>query len=96
MKNIIERNTYLALCPGAEFGPSKRWPSEYYSEIAKTYVSQGWNVLCIGSKNDENIGVEIEIQTIFLGKKIYQSYWKTSLLDAIDLLAYTNKVVTND
>jgi len=97
-KNIIEKEIpTLALCPGAEFGPSKRWPSEYYSEIAKTYVSKGWNVLCIGSKNDENIGVEIEnTNNLSHEKKFINLIGKTSLLDAIDLLAYTNKVVTND
>ena len=97
-KNLIEKEIpTLALCPGAEFGPSKRWPSEYYSEIAKTYISQGWNVLCIGSKNDENIGVEIEnTNNLSHEKKFINLIGKTSLLDAIDLLAYTNKVVTND
>ena len=53
------KNT-IAICPGAEFGPSKRWPAEYYAEIAKFYVNKGWNVLCIGSKNDEDIGIEID------------------------------------
>ena len=52
------KNT-MAICPGAEFGPSKRWPAEYYAEIAKFYVNEGWNVLCIGSKNDEDIGMGI-------------------------------------
>ena len=23
----------LAICPGAEFGPAKKWPSNYYAEI---------------------------------------------------------------
>ena len=97
-KNLIEKEIpTLALCPGAEFGPSKRWPSGYYSEIAKTYVSLGWNVFCIGSKNDENIGVEIEnTNNLSREKNFINLIGKTSLLDAIDLLAYTKKVVTND
>ena len=97
-KNLVEKEKpALALCPGAEFGPSKRWPSEYYSEIAKTYISHGWNVLCIGSKNDENIGIEIE-NTNNLSNEInfINLIGKTSLLDAIDILSYAKKVVTND
>tara|TARA_B100000401_G_C52749958_1_gene692689 strand:- start:686 stop:1312 length:627 start_codon:yes stop_codon:yes gene_type:complete len=97
-KNLIEKEKpALALCPGAEFGPSKRWPSEYYSEIAKTYISHGWNVFCIGSKNDVNIGIEIE-NTNNLSNEInfINLIGKTSLLDAIDILSYAKKVVTND
>ena len=97
-KNLVEKEKpALALCPGAEFGPSKRWPSEYYSEIAKTYIFHGWNVLCIGSKNDENIGIEIE-NTNNLSNEInfINLIGKTSLLDAIDILSYAKKVVTND
>ena len=97
-KNLVEKEKpALALCPGAEFGPSKRWPSEYYSEIAKTYISHGWNVFCIGSKNDVNIGIEIE-NTNNLSNEInfINLIGKTSLLDAIDILSYAKKVVTND
>ena len=31
----------LALCPGAEFGPAKRWPEEYYAEIANAKLKEG-------------------------------------------------------
>tara|TARA_B100001765_G_scaffold150127_1_gene96268 strand:- start:2048 stop:3142 length:1095 start_codon:yes stop_codon:yes gene_type:complete len=50
----------ISLCPGAEFGPSKRWPSEYYAEVAKEFLSKGWNVVLLGSLNDVPIGKEIE------------------------------------
>lgn len=32
----------LALCPGAEFGPAKQWPAEYYADIAnEKYCKDG-------------------------------------------------------
>lgn len=37
----------LALCPGAEFGPAKRWPPEHYGELARILHPQGWEVLAI-------------------------------------------------
>ena len=90
------KNT-MAICPGAEFGPSKRWPAEYYAEIAKFYVNKGWNVLCIGSKNDEDIGIEIgSLNNLRSNESFINLIGKTSLQDAIDILAFTEKVVTND
>ena len=90
------KNT-MAICPGAEFGPSKRWPAEYYAEIAKFYVNEGWNVLCIGSKNDEDIGIEIgSLNNLRSNESFINLIGKTSLQDAIDILAFTEKVVTND
>ena len=50
----------ISLCPGAEFGPSKRWPSEYYAEVAKEFLSKGWNIILLGSQNDVPIGKEID------------------------------------
>ena len=90
------KNT-MAICPGAEFGPSKRWPAEYYAEIAKFYVNKGWNVLCIGSKNDVDIGIEIgSFNNLGCNESFINLIGKTSLQDAIDILAFTEKVVTND
>ena len=90
------KNT-MAICPGAEFGPSKRWPAEYYAEIAKFYVNEGWNVLCIGSKNDEDIGMGIgSLNNLRSNESFINLTGKTSLQDAIDILAFTEKVVTND
>ena len=31
--NITGNNKVIGLCPGAEFGPSKRWPENYYAEV---------------------------------------------------------------
>ena len=90
-------NNTIAICPGAEFGPSKRWPAEYYAEIAKFYVNKGWNVLCIGSKNDEDIGMGIgSLNNLRSNESFINLTGKTSLQDAIDILAFTEKVVTND
>jgi heptosyltransferase-2 len=53
----------LALCPGAEFGPSKRWPAEYYAEIAKKKLAEGWQVWLFGSVKDKLITDQIETLT---------------------------------
>ncbi len=87
----------LAICPGAEFGPSKKWPAEYYAEVAKTYVEQGWNVFCLGSINDQETGKKIQtFHNLDQERNFHNLIGKTSLNDAVDLLAHCEKVVTND
>jgi heptosyltransferase-2 len=49
----------LALCPGAEFGESKRWPSEHYAKVAEAKIREGWQVWLFGSKNDHAVGEDI-------------------------------------
>ena len=34
----------LVLCPGAEFGPAKRWPTQSFTAVAKSKVAEGWQV----------------------------------------------------
>jgi heptosyltransferase-2 len=83
----------LALCPGAEFGPSKRWPENYYADVANEKLKQGWSVLLFGSKNDIPVCQAIQQQT---GGRCIDLTGKTSLGEAIDLLSHATAVVTND
>ena len=83
----------LALCPGAEFGPAKRWPVSYFAEIAQYWLAQEGQVWLFGSQKDRAICEEIDRQTegscrVFAGD--------TDLGEAIDLLSLVTAVVTND
>lgn len=87
----------LAICPGAEFGPAKKWPPEYYAEVARAYIDRGWNILCLGSPNDQETGEKIEsFHNLNKENKFYNLIGKTSLNDAIDILGLCDRVVTND
>lgn len=90
---IKKENPILALCPGAEFGPSKRWPEAHYSALAKEKLKAGWTVWLFGSKNDTEIAQKIE-ET--LQGNCVNFTGKTSLSEAIDLLSLSTLVVTND
>ncbi len=83
----------LALCPGAEFGSSKRWPPEYFAEIAKTKLSEGWRVWLLGSAKDKVITDQIDALT---DHRTLNLAGNTSLTEVIDLLSLANFVVTND
>ena len=87
----------LAICPGAEFGPSKKWPAKYYSEVAREYINKGWNVICFGSDNDQETGKKLAtLNGLNQENKFHNLIGMTSLIDAADLLAYCKRVVTND
>jgi heptosyltransferase-2 len=83
----------LALCPGAEFGPAKQWPEEYYAGIAKNWLEQEWHVWLFGSANDVAVCDRVNA---LAGDGCHNLAGRTSLAEAIDLLAMAAFVVTND
>ena len=87
----------LTLCPGAEFGPSKRWPAANFSKIADHFLANKWQILLLGSKNDISTSKEVVMGMANKEKKsTYNLTGETSLLDAIDILSYSKLVLSND
>ena len=87
----------LALCPGAEFGEAKRWPSEHYARVAEAKIRLGWQVWLFGSKNDHGVGEDIRSRLIpGLREEALNLAGDTSLAEAIDLLSVASAVVSND
>lgn len=87
----------LALCPGAEFGESKRWPAEYYAQVADMRIREGWQVWLFGSKKDFPVGESIRDRLIpGLREEASNLSGDTSLAEAIDLLSCADAVVSND
>jgi heptosyltransferase-2 len=82
-----------ALCPGAEFGPAKRWPARYFAELAQGLAAHGCAVWLIGSQNDRQAGADIEQAA---GGVCRNLCGETTLTEAIDLLASCSLVVSND
>lgn len=83
----------VGFCPGAEFGDAKKWPEEHYAELGRRIVDSGREVWILGSPADENTG---QVIADAIGPGCVNLAGKTSLLDAIDLLALCDRVVTND
>jgi heptosyltransferase-2 len=90
----LDKNTgpILSLCPGAEYGPAKRWPSEYYAALARQYLNHGWRVWLLGSGKDITITASISEQA----PGVTDLAGQTTLDQAIDLLAASDVVVSND
>ena len=82
----------VALCPGAEYGPAKRWPARHFADVARTHLERGHQVWIFGSGNDAAIGAEIAAEA----PGSINLCGKTSLADAIDLIGLSRSVITND
>lgn len=90
---VESSQSILALCPGAEFGSSKRWPERHYATIANKKLSEGWQVWLFGSPKDREVSEKINQLT---ENRCVDLTGKTQLSEAIDLLSLVNMVVTND
>ncbi|MCX8514806.1 MAG: lipopolysaccharide heptosyltransferase [Pseudomonadota bacterium] len=83
----------IAICPGAEFGPAKKWPSTYFAILTQLIVENNYQVIILGTNKDKALGDEI----VAMGSNsVFNLCGATSLADVIDLIAYATAVVTND
>lgn len=83
----------LGLCPGAEYGEAKRWPAEYYAEVAQYALDKDWQVWLFGSVKDIPITSQVNQLT---KNRCLDLGGKTKLGDAIDLMSLCNTVISND
>ncbi|MDR2874385.1 MAG: lipopolysaccharide heptosyltransferase II [Methylobacillus sp.] len=83
----------LALCPGAEYGAAKRWPTEYFAQAAQWALEKNWEVWLFGSDKDAKITRQINQLT---GDRCRDFGGKTALVEALDLMALARAVITND
>jgi len=74
--------SYAALCPGAEYGPAKRWP--YFAELSRRLPLPA---IVLGGPRDREHAVGIQ------GRNLAG---ETTLDEAIELLAGAALVVSND
>ena len=82
-----------AFCPGAEYGPSKRWPARHFAALARKLAALGYAVWLFGSEKDRAIGEEIAVASEGAATNLCG---KTDLASAIDLLSLAEVVVSND
>jgi len=86
--------TSLGLCPGAEYGPAKRWLPERFAEVAAS-VSNGSDAkwILFGAKNDAAVGEMIAAK---LGDKCVNRIGQTTLDELISELRECRALLSND
>ena len=83
---------FVALCPGAEGGPSKRWSPDRYAALAQTLVARGHGCWLFGGPRDRPVCERIQSKV----PEVVNLAGRTSLVDAVDLLAMARAIVSND
>jgi len=83
----------VAFCPGAEYGPAKRWPAASFAELARRLAGENREIWLVGSLNDTPVGDEIARLSGGICRNLCGA---TTLLEAVDLLSLAELVVSND
>ncbi len=82
---------FIALCPGGEYGPAKRWPDAHFVELALELARRRLTAVIIGGPNDQASAAAIAARSPAL-----DLVGQTTLADAIDLISRARAVVCND
>ncbi|MBR2513551.1 MAG: lipopolysaccharide heptosyltransferase II [Halomonas sp.] len=92
LSHALSSRPAIGMMPGAEYGPAKQWPLEYFHALAARLIADGFEVRVLGGAKDHEAG-----EAIIKGlTHAHNLCGKTQLADAVDLLADCRQVVTND
>lgn len=86
----------IAVCPGAEYGPAKRWPAERFAEVIKTLsAARECEWVIVGTAKDRAIADEITAATD-TPPNVENLCGRTSLAALITTLRGCDVLLTND
>jgi len=90
----LAARAYWAFAPGAEYGPAKRWPVEHYAALAKSlHAADGAIVALLGSPGEAALCEAIADAAPGACRVLAG---KTSLLEAMALIAASRGLASND
>ena len=90
---LVRPTRLVCLCPGAEYGPAKRWPPQYFGKLAAALAAEGSTVWIVGSSKERDIGEAIRESSAGVAVNLCG---RTTLDQAVVLLSGADMVVTND
>jgi heptosyltransferase-2 len=92
--NLSAQQPIIAFAPGAEFGNAKRWPTSHFAALANTIIKSHpqAQIVLLGSPKDNAVCDEIKA----LCPAVHQLAGKTSLDQAVALIAASSAMVSND
>ena len=90
---LARASRLICFCPGAEYGPAKRWPPKYFGELAAALAAEGSTIWIVGSSKERDIGEAIREHSAGVALNLCG---RTTLDQAVVLLSGADMVVTND
>ena len=95
--NLTDSRPIVGFCPGAEFGPAKRWPHSHYAALAQRLIEGGYQNALFGSAKDHEAGEQIRAALQDDARDFCLNLaGKTQLEQAVILIAACRAVVSND
>lgn len=87
----------LALGCGANYGPAKLWPVEYFADISARWIRLGGAVLGLGTNKDgPTVRAICSLVPADLQSHFYDISGQTNLTEALDVAALCRAAVCND
>ena len=87
----------LAICPGASYGPAKKWPAESFAAVASWWIGRGGRAVIMGAgKEREDAAAILAALKPEAKAGCLDLTGKTSITDSVDLMALAGAVLTND
>jgi heptosyltransferase-2 len=87
------RGLVIAICPGAEYGPAKRWPVENFVVVARHFMAtRRAKIVLLGAPGDAPAAEELVRQL----PKVENLVGKTSLSEFMTALVSSRMVICND
>ncbi|MDC0534896.1 lipopolysaccharide heptosyltransferase II [Francisellaceae bacterium] len=96
--NFNTSKKIIGFCPGAEFGPAKKWPTRSYASLADKLIELGFQIWLFGGPNDKNTTQDIIDHSSHDNKQIniVDFAGKTSLVDAVNIMDCCDYIISND
>ena len=90
---LVRPSRLICFCPGAEYGPAKRWPPHHFGELAAALSAEGGTAWIVGSSRERDLGEAIREHSAGVAVNLCG---RTTLDQAVVLLSGADMVVTND
>ena len=89
----VTRYPLVGICPGASYGPAKRWHTEKFKSLVEKITKESKaKVLIFGSKKEEELGESIRANM----QNVINLCGKTTTRELMALIKKCNVFVTND
>lgn len=83
---------WLAIAPGAAFGPAKQWPAEHFAEVTRMWLGDGGQVVAVGTGRDH-----ADAERILQGRPgTLNLAGRTGLPELMSVLSASAAVLAND